>query len=160
MYRSAPSRNQAITEPYFNTRDNSSLNPHRHKGGWCNPLRFFANNSRKKRSIAAKLSVSLYYSILHLFWKLDDPEPDYLWPVSFFSKPCLAGIPTRRTSAHILAVRLQSFRGFKHSNMWCDDVSLMHSVACQAHLKVRSGHWPFMTSVYFFDSYMFLCYFL
>ena len=111
------------------------------RGGRTDPPWFFANNSRKKRPIATKLSVPSHWSILHLPWKFHDPDPNDLWPVTSFPRPCLAGIAISRMSARTSRVfaSFSWFQTFKHV-IWC------YSRVCQGHLKVRSGHWPLVTS--------------
>ena len=88
--------------------------------GWTPPPWFFANNSRKKRPIATKLSVPSHWSILHLPWKFHDPDPNDLWPVTSFPRPCLAGIAILRMSARISRAfaSFSWFQTFKHV-IWC-----------------------------------------
>ena len=126
------------------------LNPRWHRGGGCNPLEvFFANNSRKRQPVATKLSVPASLSILHPPWKVVYPDPTDPWPVTYFSRPRLVGIPIRRMSARIsrALAAFSWFQTFKHV-IWC--WSHVLGWVSRSPEGWRSGHviylwWPQLT---------------
>ena len=64
------------------------INPRRHRGVDAPPKGFLGITHVKKRRIATKLWISVYWSILHLLSKFCDPHPNVPWSVIYFSRSC------------------------------------------------------------------------